>query len=193
MDEKLKKQLDFIYEVDKVKAIFRHTKLFDNSRYENDAEHSWHIAMMAIILSEYANEEIELAKVLKMVLIHDLVEIDAGDYIVYTDKVEEKAEKEMEAAKRIFAILPEEQGKELLELWQEFEKRETPEARFAAAIDRLEPLMQNYYTEGHAWKKHNICSKDILKANKHISEGSEKLWEYAEGMIRECVDKGLIK
>ncbi|MFW6029826.1 MAG: HD domain-containing protein [Halanaerobiales bacterium] len=192
MDKRLKKQIEFLVEIDKIKEIFRHTKLFEGSRYENDAEHSWHLALMAIILSEYSNQEIDISKVLKMVLIHDIVEIDAGDYILYTDKIDEKAEKEEKAARRIFGILPKEQSEELLELWLEFERKETAEARFATSLDRLEPLMQNYYTEGYAWKKNNINSQKIFKANKHIADGSEKLWQHAKAMIEECIEKGLI-
>lgn len=170
--QKLKKQLEFIIEVDKIKSIFRKTKLFDNSRHENDAEHSWHLAIMAIILSEYSNEPIDLLKVIKMVVVHDLVEIDAGDYIVYTDQTAAKEAAELKAAARIFGILQDEQSKELYGLWQEFEERNTPEAKFAAAIDRLEPLMQNYYTEGYAWKANNIAYKQIISVNQRIEKGS---------------------
>ena len=141
MEERLKQQIDFIIEIDKVKSIIRKTKLFDGTRYENDAEHSWHICMMAIILQEYSNEKVDLSKVLKMLLIHDLVEIDAGDYLVYTDKNIEKNEKEQKAAERIFSILPDEQKDELIFLWKEFELKETTEAKFAFALDRLEPVM----------------------------------------------------
>lgn len=186
------KQIEFIREIDKVKEIFRHTKLFNGSRTENDAEHSWHLAIMAIVLAEHANEPVDISRVVKMVLIHDIVEIDAGDYIVYTDKKSEKEEKERKASKRIFGILPDEQRKEFISLWSEFEKRETAEAKFAAAIDRLEPLMQNYYNEGDTWLKYDIKFEQIINGNKHMEEGSSVLWELARKMIEECREKGLI-
>ncbi|MFW6022881.1 MAG: HD domain-containing protein [Halanaerobiaceae bacterium] len=192
MIERLKRQLEFIREIDKVKEIFRHTKLFNGSRVENDAEHSWHLAVMAIILAEYAKEPIEIDKVIKMVLIHDIVEIDAGDYIVYTDLRDEKEEKERKAAERIFGILPEEQKMEYLNLWEEFEKRETAEAKFAAALDRLEPLLQNYYNKGGSWQKYKISFEQIYEGNKHIEEGSTILWEYVQDMLEECKEKGFI-
>ncbi len=192
MNKKLMKQIEFIREIDKVKEIFRHTKLFNGSRTENDAEHSWHLAIMAIVLAEHANEPVDISRVVKMVLIHDIVEIDAGDYIVYTDKKSEKEEKERKASKRIFGILPDEQRKEFISLWSEFEKRETAEAKFAAAIDRLEPLMQNYYNEGDTWLKYDIKFEQIINGNKHMEEGSSVLWELARKMIEECREKGLI-
>lgn len=144
-------------------------------------------------MSEYANQPIDVSKVIKMVLIHDIVEIDAGDYIVYTDQTTEKEIKEKAAAERIFGILPDDQKNEFIGLWTEFEKRITIEARFAAAIDRLEPIMQNYYTEAYAWQKNNISSEKILGVNQQIQKGSETLWEYAKGIIKECVDKELIR
>lgn len=192
MDERLRKQIEFIVEVDKIKSIFRKTKLFDQSRYENDAEHSWHLAVMVIILSEYSNKPIDLLKVLKMVLIHDIVEIDAGDYIVYTQQTDEKDLKENAAAERIFGILPDDQKHEFINIWREFEERNTPEAKFAVAIDRLEPVMQNYFTEALAWRENKISADQILKVNQRIEKGSEKLWEYAESLINECIDNGLI-
>ena len=192
MNEKLKKQIDFIIEIDKIKSIIRKTKLFDGSKYENDAEHSWHICMMAIILQEYSNEKIDLLKVLKMLLIHDLVEIDAGDYLVYTDKNIEKNEKEKKAADRIFSILPDEQKSELTLLWKEFEEKETAEAKFAFALDRLEPVMQNYYNEGATWKQHNIKYEKIVNINCKIEDGSTELWQYAKNIIEEIKNSGVI-
>lgn len=192
MDERLRMQIEFIVEIDKIKSIFRRTKLFDKSRNEKDAEHSWHLAIMAIILSEYSNKPIHLLKVLKMVLIHDIVEIDAGDYILYTQYTAEKDMKEKAAAERIFGILPVDQKVEFINLWKEFEKRNTPEAKFATAIDRLEPVMQNYFTEAYAWRENRISADQILTVNQRIERGSEKLWEYAKGLINECIDNGLI-
>jgi len=188
-----KKRIDFLLEIDKIKQIFRRTKLFDQSRVENDAEHSWHLAMMAITFADYANENVDLLRVIKMVLIHDIVEIDAGDYIVYTNKGNEKKQKEVEGANRIFNILPKELAAELLELWFEFEKNETADANFANAIDRLEPIMQNYYSKGEAWIKHNIKADQIRKVNKKIEKGSKKLWEYTLSLVDETVEKGYIK
>jgi putative hydrolase of HD superfamily len=193
MDDRLKKQLDFIVEIDKIKAIIRKSKLFDGSRLENDAEHSWHLAMMAILLSEYANAPIDLLKTIKMVLIHDIVEIDAGDIIVYQKDPSKTDEKEAAAANRIFGLLPDDQRSELLELWREFEEKRTPEANFAGAIDRLEPVMQNYFTDAYAWREHHITAARVLETNRgKIGAGSAKLWEYAESIINECIKKGLI-
>lgn len=192
MNEKFKKQIDFIIEIDKIKSIIRKTKLFDGTRCENDAEHSWHICMMAIILHEYSNEKIDLLKVLKMLLIHDLVEIDAGDYLIYTDKNIEKNEKENKAAERIFSILPDEQKNELILLWKEFESRETAEAKFAFALDRLEPVMQNYCNKGAAWTEHNIKYEKIIKINSKIEDASTDLWQYAKSIIEEVKKSGII-
>jgi len=192
LSERLKRQIEFILEVDKVKSIFRKTKLFDKSRHENDAEHSWHLGLMAIILLEYSNIPIDALKVLKMVLIHDIVEIDSGDYIVYTEQTAEKELKEKAAAERIFGMLPAEQKAEFISIWKEFEQRSTPEAKFATALDRLEPVMQNYYTEADAWRDNKISADQILAVNERIEMGSMKLWEYAKDLIDECIDKGLI-
>jgi putative hydrolase of HD superfamily len=194
MDERFRKQIDFIIEIDKIKSIFRKSKLFDNSRFENDAEHSWHLAIMAILLSEYSNEPVDLLKVMKMVLIHDIVEIDAGDTIIYSRDNTKTDDKEILAANRIFGLLPEDQKQEMIGIWQEFEEKKSPEAKFAGAIDRLEPIMQNYYTEAYAWKTNNIPAEKILSVNNSkIKNGSDKLWDYAKSLIDECVDKGLIK
>lgn len=189
--ERLQKQIEFIVEIDKLKHIYRQTVLMDKSRNENDAEHSWHLAMMGIFLSEYANEQnIDILHVVKMVLIHDLVEIDAGDTFAYDEKGhEDKVEREEAAADRLFHILPQDQYEEIYGLWREFEQRKTAEARFAAALDRLQPLLHNYYTEGVAWKKHGVTSDKVLDRNKHISEGSQSLWDFAESIIKDAVEK----
>jgi len=191
--DRLKKQLDFIIEIDKVKNIMRKTRLFDGSRRENDSEHSWHIALMAFILSEFSNEKIDISKVIKMLLIHDIPEIYAGDTFLYSpDRSAKSEEKEKEAACKIFGMLPEDQKNELLGLWVEFEKKETKEAKFAAVLDRLEPLMQNYLTKGMTWKEFNIKFDQVINANKHIEKGSLKLWEYAKSIINESVEKGYL-
>ncbi|GGG15154.1 HD domain-containing protein [Paenibacillus abyssi] len=192
--DRLRKQLAFLVEIDKLKGIVRRSKLIDKSRVENDAEHSWHLAMMAIILSEYANEKVDLQKVISMLLIHDLVEIDAGDTYAYDiDGHKDKFEREQKAAERIFNILPEDQASQLYDLWIEFEKSETPEARFAAAIDRLEPLLLNHYNGGATWKENHITSEMVLNKNKFIQEGSEALWEMAQELIRKSVQDGILK
>ncbi|MEX2416535.1 MAG: HD domain-containing protein [Paenibacillaceae bacterium] len=192
--ERLKQQIDFLMEIDKLKLILRRTLVTDKSRFENTAEHSWHLAMFAMMLCEHANEpDLNVMRVIRMVLIHDIVEIDAGDTFIY-DKVgqENKAEREQAAALRIFGILPEDQQEEIRQLWDEFEGRETSEALFAAALDRLHPLLHNYYTEGAAWKQHGITSSQVMERNAHIAEGSEILWEFAEELIRSSVAKGYL-
>lgn len=191
MNKKLRKQIEFIEEIDKLKSIIRRTRLLDNSRYENDAEHSWHLAMMAIVLSEYANEKnIDLLKVIKMLLIHDIPEIDAGDTFLYdTDGRMDSIENEKKGAERIFGILPSGMAEKLIGLWDEFEKKETPEAKFAGALDRLEPLLQNYNTGGHAWKKHGIVRSQVEKINMTIEQGSQTLWDLAQSLIGESVEK----
>jgi putative hydrolases of HD superfamily len=192
MNRKLQDQIQFLIEIDKLKHVFRRTKLLNGSRYENDAEHAWHLAMMAMVLHEYSNEPLELPKVVKMVLIHDLVEIDAGDFFLYDENsANQKEEAETKAATRVFGLLPEDQKREFMDLWEEFEKKMTPEARFAAALDRLEPLIQNAHTEGHAWMKYGITKDQVINTNKPpLIGGSKELWAYVEKMISESADKG---
>lgn len=190
-NDRLRKQIEFILEIDKVKSILRKSRLFDRSRFENDAEHSWHISIMALILSEYSNSRIDVLKVIKMLLIHDIVEIDAGDVVVYdTKKRKENEKNEINAASRIFGLLPSDQKDEYFSLWQEFEKRETAEARFAAALDRMEPVMQNYYDEGYTWRKLGVTSDKVLSVNSRIKDGSEQLWQYIESLIIDAQKKG---
>ncbi len=185
-------QLNFIFEVDKVKSIIRKSKLFDSSRFENDAEHSWTICIMAILLKEYSNTTINIEKVIVMLLVHDIVEIDAGDTFLYSHERDSAHAREELAAKRIFGILPEDQSKELYELWNEFEERKTNESKYAAVFDRLEPVLQNYKTEGYTWKKNGITKSMILEKNKHIVEGSEEIWDFFKYLIDECVRKGYL-
>lgn len=181
-------------EIDKLKQIFRQTYLLDESRKENDAEHSWHFAMFAMILVEYATEPVDLLKVIQMALVHDLVEIDAGDTFLYdVAGNKNKAEREEKAAERIFGLLPDDQRIELRALWDEFEKKETPEARFAGAMDRLHPFLHNIYTDGKAWREHGISAKQVLDRNRPIGDGAPKLWEMAQKMIEEAVGKGHIR
>jgi putative hydrolase of HD superfamily len=192
--DRLEEQLKFIQEIDKVKGILRQTVILDGSRRENDAEHSWHLATMAMILQEHAAEPVDLIKVIKMLLIHDLVEIDAGDTFAY-DEVGalDKAERERKAADRIFYLLPDEQAREIDQLWTEFEVRETVEARYATALDRFQPLMHNYLTEGKAWRKHGIRKAQVINRNRQIAEGSPALWKVAKRMIDESVERGDLK
>ena len=179
MDERLKKQLDFALEIDKEKNIFRQTHLSGHGRNENDAEHAWHMAVMTLLLSGYSNEKIDVLKTVSMLLIHDLVEIYAGDTYAYAGVSKEaQHEKEAESADRLFGMLPEE-GKKFRTLWDEFERADTPEARFAHTMDNIQPMMLNDYTGGRAWKEHGVHLSQIMKRNEHTAEGSEILWDYA--------------
>lgn len=176
--ERLEKQIRFIMEADKVKNIFRQTYLADGERKENDAEHSWHLAMMAVLLQEHMKEKADLAKVMTMVLIHDLVEIDAGDTYAYDEKgARTKREREVKAADRIFGLLPEDQGAYFRELWEEFEAYETPEAKFAHLLDNFQPLLLNDASGGKSWKEHGVHRAQPMKRNERIPETSETVWE----------------
>ena len=190
----LLKQIDFIREIDKIKYIQRKTKLFNSDRNENDAEHSWHLALMAIVLAGHSNEKIDLLKVLKMVLIHDIVEIDAGDTFIYDmQKNHSNTDEERRAANRIFGLLPVEQGQELIAVWEEFEAGETSEAKFARAMDRLEPLLQNSSNNGGTWNEPGVNYTKVYTKKSIIKEGAEKIWEYAETLINEGVKKGVLR
>ena len=192
--ERLEKQIGFIVEIDKLKRVLRQTLLTDFERRENSAEHSWHLALMAIFLAEHAKEKVDLPKVVKLVLIHDLVEIDAGDTYCYDDEGNlDKNEREQKAADRIFNLLPGEQAVELRALWDEFEARETPEARFANSLDRFQPLLFNHVTNGQSWVEHQISQEQVLDRNSPIEDGSETLWGYSKGMIDQAVEKGLLR
>jgi putative hydrolase of HD superfamily len=192
--ESLLKQIDFIKEIDKVKYIQRKTKLFNSDRCENDAEHSWHLAMMAIVLAEHSNEPIDILKVIKMVLIHDIVEIDAGDTFIYdTTKSHSNSDEERLAANRIFGLLPEEQANEFITIWEEFEAGETNEAKFARAMDRLEPLLQNTSNNGGTWNEFGVDYSKVYEKKKIMKEGSETIWNYAEELINDSVEKGILK
>ena len=190
----LQKQVDFIKEIDKIKYIQRRSKLFNSDRRENDAEHSWHLAMMAIVLAEHSNNSIDLLKVLKMVLIHDIVEIDAGDTFIYdTTKKHANIDEEHIAAKRIFGLLPQEQAEELLALWEEFEEGETNEAKFAKTMDRFEPLLQDATNDGGTWMEFDVPYQNVYDMNKSIKKGSTTIWNYADNLINESVGKGFLK
>ena len=190
----LSKQISFIKEIDKIKYIQRKTKLFNSDRPENDAEHSWHLAMMTIVLAEHADTPIDVLKVVKMVLIHDIVEIDAGDTFIYdTTKSHSNTDNELMAAKRIFGLLPGEQVDEFIAIWEEFEAGETNEAKFAKSMDRLEPLLQNTSNDGGTWKEFDVDYQQVYEKKKVIQDGSTSLWKYAENLINESVEKGILK
>ncbi len=192
-NNKLSKQLEFIIEIDKLKQVYRQSFLTCAPRHENDAEHSWHLAVMAMLLAEHAESSVDVLKVIKMVLIHDIIEIDAGDTYCYDEVAGlDKAEREQKAAARLFYILPARQAEDLNNLWEEFEARQTPEARFAAALDRLQPLILNYLTQGKSWQAHGITSEQVLKRNRHIGDSSPDLWGYAEAIIEDAVAKGYL-
>jgi putative hydrolase of HD superfamily len=195
IEDRLARQMNFIREIDKLKTVSRRTLLMNGARFENDAEHSWHLAVMAMLLKEYADDPgLDLLKVFKMVLIHDLVEIDAGDTYCYDEKGNEgKVAREKVAAARLFGMLPIDQQSEFHSLWTEFEERTTSEARFAAALDRVQPLLHNYSTGGLIWHNHGITSDKVQTRNRHVAEGSRALWGFAEGLIRDAVEKGYLK
>lgn len=190
----LSKQVSFIKEIDKIKYIQRKTKLFNSDRLENDAEHSWHLAMMTIVLADHSDTPIDVLKVIKMVLIHDIVEIDAGDTFIYdTQKSHTNTDNERIAAQRIFGLLPKEQADELIAIWEEFEEGKTNEAKFAKSMDRFEPLLQNTSNNGGTWKEFDVDYEKVYEKKKVIKAGSSSLWNYAEDLINESVDKGILK
>ena len=192
--EQLQKQVDFIHEIDKIKYIQRKTRLFNSDRTENDAEHSWHLAVMALVLSGHSNETIDLLKVIKMLLIHDLVEIDAGDIFLYdTATSHTNTAAELAAAKRIFGLLPQNQAEELILIWEEFEAGETAESKFARAMDRFEPLLQNRSNQGGTWKEFNVPYDKVIEKKNVIKKGSDFLWNYAKKLIDNSVEEGILK
>ena len=180
-DERMKKQFAFLQEIDKEKNIFRQTYLADGNRKENDAEHCWHMAVMAILMAEYANEDIDLLHTISIILVHDLVEIYAGDTYAYDTKGnEDKREREIAAADKLFAILPDDQRDKFRALWDEYEDGVTPEAKFAASMDRIQPLMLNNASEGRSWEEHEVKASQVYGRNAKTAEGSKALWEYAD-------------
>ncbi|HJC51063.1 MAG TPA: HD domain-containing protein [Candidatus Anaerostipes avistercoris] len=191
---RLEQQMNFIIEIDKLKEIVRQTYISSAERKETDAEHAWHFAIMAVLLAEYANEPVDVMKVVKMALIHDLVEIDAGDTYLYDEEgAKTKADRENKAADRLFHMLPEDQGEEFDSIWREFEERKTPEARFAAALDRLQPVMLNDATNGKAWEEHGITEEQVRSHNEHVKKGSLAIWEYLEKIFDKNIEKGKIQ
>ncbi len=192
LPERLERQIRFLIEIDKVKTVLRRNRVVsDPERRENDAEHMYHFAIMAMILSEYTNEPVNLLRVLQMILVHDLVEIDAGDAFVYDLQAQVgKREREEAAADRIFGLLPDDQCQEVRDAWEEFEAEETPEARFAASIDRLQPLLCNYHTQGGAWREHGVRRDQVFARNSKIARGSTQLWEAISRLLEDAAAKG---
>ena len=195
VDERLKKQLEFLIEIDKMKSVLRQTILIDKSRQETDAEHSWHFAVMALTLCEHsANPDIDINRVIKMALLHDLVEIYAGDTFAYdTDGYEDKEQREVQAADRLFALLPPDQAADFRSLWEEFDAMETPDALYASAIDRLQPFVSNYMTNGHTWAKHGVKKESVYKRMLPVKEAIPELWDFVEAVIADACEKGYIK
>ncbi|AFM41243.1 putative HD superfamily hydrolase [Desulfosporosinus acidiphilus SJ4] len=194
INQRLQDQIGFIVEIDRLKRIFRQNVVIGTTEQENDAEHSWHMAVMAIILSEYSSVELNILKVLKMILVHDLVEIHAGDTFCYDEEgYRDKDEREQKSADRLFNLLPNDQASEIMSLWHEFEDMATPEAKFAASIDRLQPLLLNYNTNGHTWRKPGIMSDKVLKRNSVLEEPVPILWDLAQKIITDSIEKGYLK
>ena len=194
MDSRIDKQLAFSLEIDKVKNIFRQTHLSDNGRNENDAEHSWHMAVMAYLLKEYANEEIDIAKVMIMCLIHDIVEIDAGDTYAYdAESLKTQKAREEIAKERIFSLLPEEQARELIGIFDEFEEYETPESKFAHAMDNIQPLILNDSNNGGDWREHNVTVEQIYGRQSKTKLGSNRLFDVTDEIIKNNIRKGNLK
>ncbi|WP_273991722.1 HD domain-containing protein [Vibrio parahaemolyticus] len=193
--DRLEKQLALLIELDKLKSVLRRTRVKSaEGRLENSGEHSWHVALMAVLMEEHANAPVDICRVMKMLLIHDVVEIDAGDTFVYdTAATKEQAEKEIKAAERLFGMLPTEQGQELLALWQEFEAAQSDDAKYAKALDRLIPMLLNYHNNGQSWKENSVTREQALTINKQIEFGSVTLWDKAKELIEEATEKDWLK
>jgi putative hydrolase of HD superfamily len=192
--DRLQRQIGFLLEIDKLKTVFRRNLIADGSRTENDAEHSWYFAMAALILRETSAEPVDLLRVLKIALIHDVVEVDAGDTFVYDEAAKlGQQEREEKAARRLFGLLPEDQAAELLTLWREFEDGRTPEARFARAIDRLSAVILNHAAGGISWRRHGVRKAQILAVNERIAAGSPELWTFVRGLIEDAETRGYIE
>ncbi|EOB2783987.1 HD domain-containing protein [Vibrio vulnificus] len=193
--ERLNKQLVLLMELDKLKSVLRRTRVKSaDKRLENSAEHSWHVALMALLMEEHANEPVNIGRVVKMLLLHDVVEIDAGDTFVY-DAVASKqqAEKELAAAQRLFGMLPADQGEELLQLWLEFEAAQTADAKFGKALDRIIPMLLNYHNQGQSWQEHGVTRLQALTVNQKIDLGSHVLWDKAQEIIEQATQNGWLK
>lgn len=185
--------LEFIVEIEKLKSVTRHTKPVGLDRYENSAEHSWHVCLSALMLKDHANDDVDISRVIKMLLIHDLGEIDAGDTIIYASETVENKLKEQKGIERLFFLLPKSVGTEYLDLWLEFEAGETADSIFAKAIDRVPPLLHNIHGDGHSWKKHQISKEKVMTLNgERISKGSQPLWAELEQQLETAAQKGLL-
>lgn len=192
--QKLQQQISFVIEIDRLKTVLRQTQLINTSRRENSAEHSWHLAMMVLVLAEYAPPEVDLPQAIYQVLIHDLVEIDAGDTFCYdVAGHHDKAQREQQAADRIFGLLPAAEGLRLRQLWDEFEAQTTPTARFAAALDRIQPLLHNWQTGGGTWTQHNIDRAQVMQRMAPVETGAPELWPFVLEVIEGCVSAGYLK
>jgi putative hydrolase of HD superfamily len=189
---RLTQQIEFIAECDRLKEVFRQTLNTHSRRAENDAEHSWHLCLCVIVLAEHANSPtLDLLRVLKMLIVHDLVEIDAGDTFAYdTAAMATQHAREEVAAERIFGLLPADQARDFRALWDEFEEKETPEAKFATAVDRFQPMLLNCRSQGAAWQRHGVTHDRVVARNRHIADGCTPLWNYAEKMLQQIVDAG---
>jgi putative hydrolase of HD superfamily len=193
-DHSLAKQIDFVIEMDRLKHLLRQSLVADGSRRENAAEHSWHVTLMAIVLSEHATSKIDLLRVLKMLLIHDLVEIDAGDTFLYGDHgATTKIERETQAADRIFPLLPSDQGRELRALWDEFEECQTPDSVFARSVDRLQPILLDYCTKGACWRPNGVTAEQVRTRNSVIAQASPALWSHVQELIEDAARSGYLK
>ncbi|MGV1718614.1 HD domain-containing protein [Vibrio furnissii] len=195
MPSRMQQQLNLVLELDRLKTVLRRTRVKSaDGRLENSAEHSWHVAMMALLMQEHANAPVDIHRVIKMLLMHDMVEIDAGDTFVYdTAASVQQAEKELAAAQRLFGMLPADQGEELFGLWREFEAAQSADAKFAKALDRLIPMMLNYHNQGQSWIENGVSRQQALTVNRRIDEGSHALWEYAQQMIEHATEQGWLK
>lgn len=192
-DDRLARQLEFILEIDRLKSVLRRTYLLSGERRENSAEHSWHIAAMALILEEYANEPVDILRVLKLALVHDIVEIDADDTFCYDEgAIATKAEREQRAATRIFGLLPDDQQGEVRGLWDEYEAGDTQESKFANALDRLMPILHNCCAGGRSWRENGIRRSQVLARNRHAADGSERLWAFIRQLVDAAVERGYL-
>jgi putative hydrolase of HD superfamily len=192
---RLQQQITFILELDKLKRVQRQTWLTDTSRKENSAEHSWHIAVMALVLAEYApKNNLDIGRVIQMLLVHDIVEIDAGDTFCYDQEaVTRQADHENQAAERLFGLLPRDQADRFRGLWEEFEACRTPEARLAHSLDRLQPILNNFHSGGKSWRANGITRGQVQGRNRVVAEGAPVLWDYIENLLRRAVDRGILQ
>lgn len=192
--ERLERQIAFLLEADKLKTVFRRNLIADGSRTENDAEHSWTFALAAVLLAETAAEPVDLLKVVRIALVHDIVEVDAGDTFIYDEAAKQgQAEREERAAQRLFGLLPEDQAREYLALWHEFEEGRTPEARYARSIDRLSAVILNHASQGRSWRRHGVTKERILEINSRIAHGSPALWQYVQRLVEDAARRGFLE